>query len=167
MNKLSSEKREICRALVGTWRTRWQHRPWLGLEEWFSKQVKLSYTLCMNSWKEVGGVIYPFSNLPSLTISPELLQGYTPASWRTRLQAPRVPPSLLSGRSSRVVLGFDHFEDIILKWFPDKGPSDEGGLWIKPDNWGQERIKQRNYRAAMMDAVAAAVQRCNPYLDNK
>ena len=41
---------------------------------------EIVFSLCMNSWKEVGGVIYPFSNLLSLTISPELLQGYTPAS---------------------------------------------------------------------------------------
>ena len=45
MDKLSSEKRETSRALVGTWRTRWQHRPWLGLEEWFWKQVEWSYTI--------------------------------------------------------------------------------------------------------------------------
>ena len=34
----------------------------------------------INSWKEGGGVIYSFSNISSLTISPELLQVYTLAS---------------------------------------------------------------------------------------
>ena len=58
MNKLSSENHKTSRALVGTWRTRWQHRPWLGLEEWFSKQVEWSYTIWIVGRRGEGSSIH-------------------------------------------------------------------------------------------------------------